>query len=98
MLTEEELSKLPEELKYQMLSMQSENSGNIIPSIDNLDYTKFYKLDTDIIQSAKEYKDKLVIFVNGDSYKVIHIDGIKYENKKINIIIPLNNEEILSMQ
>lgn len=93
MLTEEELSKLPEELKYQMLSMQSENSGNIIPSIDNLDYTKFYKLDTDIIQSAKEYKDKLVIFVNGDSYKVIHIDGIKYENKKINIIIPLNNEE-----
>ncbi len=93
MLTEEELSKLPEELKYQMLSMQSENSGNTIPSIDNLDYTKFYKLDTDIIQSAKEYKDKLVIFVNGDNYKVIHLDGINYENSKINIIIPLNNEE-----
>ena len=93
MLTEEELSKLPEVLKYQMLSMQSENSGNTIPSIDNLDYTKFYKLDTDIIQSAKEYKDKLVIFVNGDNYKVIHLDGINYENSKINIIIPLNNEE-----
>lgn len=93
MLTEEELSKLPEELKYQMLSMQSENFGNTIPSIDNLDYTKFYKLDTDIIQSTKEYKDKLVIFVKGDNYKVIHIDGITYENSKINIIIPLNNEE-----
>lgn len=93
MLTEEELAQLPEELKYQMLSMQSENSGNTIPSIENLDYTQFYKLDTDIIQSAKTYKDKLVIFVNGDKYKVIHIDGIKYENNKINIIIPLNNEE-----
>ena len=61
--------------------------GNTIPSIDNLDYTKFYKLDTDIIQSTKEYKDKLVIFVKGDNYKVIHIDGITYENSKINIAI-----------
>ncbi len=93
MLTKEELLKLPEELKYQMLSMQSENFGNTIPSIDNLDYTKFYKLDTNIIQSTKEYKDKLVIFIKGDNYKVIHIDGINYENSKINIIIPLNNEE-----
>lgn len=93
MLSEEELKNLPEELKYQMLTMSLGDTGTDIPSLEQLDYSKFYKLDTDLITSGKEYKDRLVIFVDGDNYKVIHVDGIMYEKKKVYIIIPLNNEE-----
>ena len=92
-LSQEELNNLPENLRYEMLSMTTESTGTQIPSLDQLDYDQFYKLDTDTIISAGEWKDRLVIWVNGDDYKVIHVDGVTYQKEKVYIIIPLNNEK-----
>ena len=92
-LSQEELDNLPESLRYEMLSMTTESTGTQIPSLDQLDYSKFYKLDTEVITSTGDWKDRLVIWINGDDYKVIHVDGVTYQKEKVYIIIPLNNEE-----
>ena len=95
MLSEEEINNLPQELKEDLLEI-SKPDGNEIYGFENINYDKFYKLDTEEINSAKDYKDKLLIYVDGDTYKVIHIDGITYEGKKIYVIIPIDNEQELT--
>ena len=92
-LSQEELDNLPESLRYEMLSMTTESTGTQIPSLDQLDYNQFYKLDTEAITSAGDWKDRLVIWVNGNDYKVIYVDGVTYKKEKVYIIIPLNNEK-----
>lgn len=92
MLSEEEINNLPQELKEDLLEI-SKPEGNEIYGFENINYDKFYKLDTEEISSAKDYKDKLLIYVDGDTYKVIHIEGITYEGKKIYVIIPIDNEQ-----
>ena len=92
MLSEEEINNLPQELKEDLLEI-SKPDGNEIYGFENINYDKFYKLDTEEISSAKDYKDKLLIYVDGDTYKVIHIDGITYVGEKIYVIIPIDNEQ-----
>ena len=92
MLSEEEINNLPQELKEDLLEI-SKPDGNEIYGFENINYDKFYKLDTEEISSAKDYKDKLLIYVDGDTYKVIHIDGITYDGEKIYVIIPIDNEQ-----
>ena len=84
-LTQEEINNLPESLRYEMLSMTTESTGTDIPSLDELDYSQFYKLDTDIVTSSGDWKDRLVIWVNGNNYKVIYVDGVTYNQEEIYI-------------
>ena len=87
-----ELEKLPEEVKYTLLNLTAEKGTTNIPSLDNIDYNKFYKLDYTKLNMREEEAKDLVIYVNGDNYKVINLVGVKYQKNDVYVIIPLNNE------
>ena len=40
-----ELAKLPDEVKYTLLNLTAEKGTTNIPSLDKIDYSKFYKVD-----------------------------------------------------
>ena len=87
-----ELAKLPDEVKYTLLNLTAEKGTTNIPSLDNIDYSKFYKLDYTKLNISQEEADNLVIYIDGDTYKVINLAGVKYKKNDIYVIIPLNNE------
>ena len=61
------------------------------PVVKDIDYSKFYKLDKEKIQSANNFKGDLYLIALEDEYKVISIEGEEYKNDKIYILIPLND-------
>ena len=87
-----ELAKLPDEVKYTLLNLTSEKGTTNIPSLDQIDYSKFYKLDYTKLSISQEEAENLVIYIDGDHYKVINLAGVKYKKNNIYVIIPLNNE------
>ena len=87
-----ELSKLPNEVKYTLLNLTAEKGSTNIPSLDQIDYSKFYKLDYTKLNISEEKAENLVIYVDGDTYKVINLAGVKYKRNNVYVIIPLNNE------
>ena len=87
-----ELAKLPDEVKYTLLNLTTEKGTTNIPSLDQIDYSKFYKLDYTKLNISQEEAENLVIYVDGDNYKVINLAGVKYKKNDIYVIIPLNNE------
>ena len=92
MRNDSELSKLPDEVKYILLNLTTEKGTNNIPSLEQIDYSKFYKLDYTKLNISEEETKNLVIYVEGDNYKVINLDGVKYKRNNVYVIIPLNNE------
>lgn len=89
MLSEEERNNLDLDLKYELLNMSSSATSTEIPNIDNIDYGVFYQLDSELISSSRNYSGRLVIYVKGDQYKVIDIDGVYYKGEKFYTVIPL---------
>ena len=87
-----DLEKLPDEVKYTLLNLTTEKGTPNIPSLDKIDYSKFYKLDYTKLNISEEEAENLVIYIDGDNYKVIDLNGVKYKKKDIYVIIPLNNE------
>ena len=87
-----ELAKLPDEVKYTLLNLTAEKGTTNIPSLDNIDYSKFYKLDYTKLNMSEEEVENLVIYIDGNTYKVINLAGVKYKKNDIYVIIPLNNE------
>ena len=87
-----ELAKLPDEVKYALLNLTAEKGTTNIPSSDQIDYSQFYKLDYTKLNISQEDAENLVIYVEGDTYKVINLAGVKYKKNNIYVIIPLNNE------
>ena len=87
-----ELAKLPDEVKYTLLNLTTEKGTTNIPSLDQIDYSKFYKLDYTKLNISREEAENLVIYVDGDTYKVINLAGVKYKKNNVYVIIPLNNE------
>ena len=87
-----ELAKLSDEVKYTLLNLTAEKGTTNIPSLDQIDYNKFYKLDYTKLSISQEEAENLVIYIDGDDYKVINLDGVKYKKNNIYVIIPLNNE------
>ncbi len=80
------------EFKYILMRKSYETKDNTnIPDLDDIDYTKFYKLDNNLIKSAKIYNDDLYIYVGGNSYDVYHIKGVKYKGVIEYSIIPLGS-------
>ena len=87
-----ELAKLPDGVKYTLLNLTAEKGTTNIPTFEQIDYSQFYKLDYTKLNMSEEEAKKLVIYIEGDNYKVINLTGVKYQNKEIYVIIPLNNE------
>ena len=87
-----ELAKLPDEVKYTLLNLTAEKGTTNIPSLDNIDYSKFYRLDYTKLNMSEEEVENLVIYIDGNTYKVINLAGVKYKKNDIYVIIPLNNE------
>ena len=87
-----ELAKLPDEVKYTLLNLTAEKGTTNIQTFEQIDYSKFYKLDYTKLNMREEEAENLVIYVDGDTYKVINLAGVRYQNKDIYVIIPLNNE------
>ena len=54
MKSSDELSKLSEEVKYILLNLVAEKGSTNIPSIENIDYSKFYKLDASKLSISKK--------------------------------------------
>ena len=92
MKSSSELAKLPDEVKYTLLNLTSEKGTTNIPSLDQIDYSKFYKLDNTKLNISQEEAENLVIYIDGDDYKVIDLNGVKYQRNNVYVIIPLNNE------
>ena len=93
MKSSDELSKLSEEVKYILLNLVGEKGSTNIPSIENIDYSKFYKLDASKLSISEKEAENLVIYIDGDNYKVINLAGVEYQKQDIYVIIPLNNEK-----
>ena len=87
-----ELAKLPDGVKYTLLNLTAEKGTTNIPTFEQIDYSQFYKLDNTKLNMSEEEAKNLVIYIEGDNYKVINLAGVKYQNKDIYVIIPLNNE------
>ena len=79
------------ELKQKMSKWANTAQNGEIATIDTIDYSKFYKIDKEKVNTANSFKgDLYLIEVDGD-YKVISIKGVTYQKENINIIIPLND-------
>ena len=79
------------ELKQKMSKWANTAQNGEIATIDTIDYSKFYKIDKEKVNTANSFEgDLYLIEIDGD-YKVISIDGVIYEKENINIIIPLND-------
>ena len=87
-----ELEKLPDGVKYTLLNLTAEKGTTNIPTFEQIDYSQFYKLDYTKLNISQEEAENLVIYVEGDTYKVINLSGVKYKKNDIYVIIPLNNE------
>ena len=87
-----ELEKLPDGVKYTLLNLTAEKGTTNIPTFEQIDYSQFYKLDYTKLNMSEEEAENLVIYIEGDNYKVINLAGVKYKKNNIYVIIPLNNE------
>ena len=87
-----ELEKLPDGVKYTLLNLTAEKGTTNIPTFEQIDYSQFYKLDYTKLNMSEEEAENLVIYIEGDNYKVINLTGVKYRKNEIYVIIPLNNE------
>ena len=94
-LSLEEKENLPEELKYILLSLSMDPLNTNVPTLDMIDYTKFYKLDTTNLNIPNEWKDNLYLCLDKSAlgYKVINIKGVEYNNQIIYVLIPFNEED-----
>lgn len=82
---------LSTDLKNKMLKWASTAGEGEIPTIDNIDYSKFYKIDKDKVQSANNFKGDLYLIEVGNEYKVISIEGEVFQFKRYHILIPLDD-------
>ena len=87
-----ELEKLPDGVKYTLLNLTAEKGTTNIPTFEQIDYSQFYKLDYTKLNMSEEEAENLVIYIEGDNYKVINLAGVKYKKNEIYVVIPLNNE------
>ena len=94
-LSSEEKENLPEELKYILLNLSIDITSTNIPTLDMIDYTEFYKLDTSNLNIPNEWKDNLYLCIDENSlgYKIININGIKYNNQIMYVLLPFNEED-----
>ncbi len=64
---------------------------NNLPDISLIDYSKFYKIDTSLLTSAKTYDEDLYIYIYDLGYVIFNINGVKYKENTEYSIIPLGS-------
>ena len=79
------------ELKQKMSKWANKAQNGEIATIETIDYSKFYKIDKEKVQSANAFGGDLYLIEVDGEYKVISINGVIYQKEEINIIIPLND-------
>ena len=79
------------ELKQKMSKWANKAQNGEIATIETIDYSKFYKIDKEKVQSANAFDGDLYLIEVDGEYKVISINGVIYQKEEINIIIPLND-------
>lgn len=84
-------SIISDELKQKMVRWATTAGKDEIATIDTIDYSKFYKLDKEKIQSANNFKGDLYLIALENDYKVISIEGEEYNHNTIYVLIPLND-------
>ena len=82
---------LSTDLKNKMLKWATTAGEGEIPTVDKIDYSKFYKLDKEKVTSAKEFEGDLYLVEVDNEYKVISIEGEEYKGETINVIIPIDD-------
>lgn len=93
MKSSSELNKLPDEVKYILLNLTAEKGNTDIPTLEDIDYTKFYKLDASKLSISEKEAENLVIYIDENGYKVINLAGVELQKQDVYVIIPLNNEQ-----
>ena len=84
-------STINDELKRKMVKWATTAGKDEIATLDTIDYSKFYKIDKEKIQSANNFKGDLYLIALENEYKVISIEGEEYSKNKIYVLIPLND-------
>ena len=84
-------STINDELKRKMVKWATTTGKDEIATLDTIDYSKFYKIDKEKIQSANNFKGDLYLIALENEYKVISIEGEEYSKNKIYVLIPLND-------
>ena len=84
-------NKLSTALKQKMSKWANKAQNGEIATIETIDYSKFYKIDKEKVQSAKAFDGDLYLIEIDGEYKVISINGVIYQKEEINIIIPLDD-------
>ena len=79
------------ELKKKMLEWASTAKNGEIPTMDTIDYSQFYKLNKEKMQSANSFEGDLYFIKVGNEYKVISLHGENYQKKEVHVLIPLND-------
>ena len=79
------------ELKQKMSKWANTAQNGEIATIDTIDYSKFYKIDKEKVNTANSFEGDLYLIEVDGEYKVISINGVTYQKENINIIIPLND-------
>ena len=79
------------ELKKKMLEWASTAKNGEIPTMDTIDYSQFYKLNKEQMQSANSFEGDLYFIKVGNEYKVISLHGENYQKKEVHVLIPLND-------
>ena len=83
-------SSLTEEMKIKLLALANDLEPGEVPTLDNIDYTKFYKIDESKVPSSKAFGD-LYLWYDSVGYKVIDLDGLKFKGIVAHIIIPFDD-------
>ncbi len=91
--TQEDLQKISKELREIIFRLQIPFKDlDMEYSIDKVDFSNFFVLDTNYVPSAKVYKNRFLVYALDNEYILISLDGIRY-NKKVNyIVLPIGRE------
>lgn len=91
-VSDKQKQKFAYNLKYLLYKTEKQEEDiQIIPDVENIDYTKFYKLDNNLINLPNVYDNDLYIYINKNNYVVFNINGVKYKDNIEYSIIPLGS-------
>ena len=84
-------SQISDELKQKMVKWATTAQKDEVATIDTIDYSRFYKINKEKVQSANNFKGDLYLIELNGEYKVISLEGEKYQGGIVYVLIPLND-------
>ena len=97
-LSDEQKAAIPDEVKFMLLNLtQPDLTGGVLPTLGSAEYSKFYKLDPNLVPTARKFGnngENLYIIVVRGEYKVIDLGGVLYKEVARYMLIPLDGEGV----